>query len=206
MITNALGLIEVNGYPAALEAADTCLKSSNVTLIGYEKVQAGLVVVKITGDVGAVKAAVDAARISVARLGEVVAATVIARPAEGTGSMVYSPETVMPTDESRVSESAPQDFGVLAPQPEENHPLDGGLDAAEEETEPVMPQQGQDLTSVEGEAGETPPDAPDDKVQQPIITCNLCGNPLCTRKKGQPASMCLHYRQHSPKKNKDGQH
>ncbi|OOO63433.1 hypothetical protein BS638_03930 [Clostridium tepidum] len=56
----ALGLIEVRGYLGAIEAADSALKAANVELIGCEKIKGGIVTVKITGDVGAVQAAVEA--------------------------------------------------------------------------------------------------------------------------------------------------
>ena len=56
----ALGMIETKGLVGAIEAADAMTKSANVTLIGYEKIGSGLVTVMVRGDVGAVKAAVDA--------------------------------------------------------------------------------------------------------------------------------------------------
>ncbi|MCJ7688691.1 MAG: BMC domain-containing protein, partial [Clostridiaceae bacterium] len=61
----ALGLIETIGMVTAIQAADICLKSSNVRLIGYEIIAGALVTIKIEGDVGAVKAAIDAAKISI---------------------------------------------------------------------------------------------------------------------------------------------
>ena len=57
---NALGLIETKGLVGAIEAADAMTKSANVELVGYEKIGSGLVTVMVRGDVGAVKAAVDA--------------------------------------------------------------------------------------------------------------------------------------------------
>lgn len=78
-MSKALGLIEVNGYIAAIEAADTALKAANVTLLGVEKVTAGIVTVKVTGDVGAVKAAVEAAEVSTQSLGLLRNVHVIAR-------------------------------------------------------------------------------------------------------------------------------
>ncbi len=56
----ALGMIETKGVVAAIEAADAMVKAANVTLIGKEHIGAGLVDVMVRGDVGAVKAAVDA--------------------------------------------------------------------------------------------------------------------------------------------------
>ncbi len=76
----ALGMVETRGLVAAIEAADAMLKAANVTLVGTEKIGSGLVSVMVRGDVGAVKAAVDAGGAAGARLGEIIATHVIPRP------------------------------------------------------------------------------------------------------------------------------
>ncbi|HAF60071.1 MAG: BMC domain-containing protein [Bacillota bacterium] len=76
----ALGMIETRGLTAAIEAADTMLKSANVEVVGTEKIGSGLVTVVIQGEVGAVKAAVEAGVENAQRIGEIVAAHVIPRP------------------------------------------------------------------------------------------------------------------------------
>ena len=76
----ALGMIETRGLVAAIEAADAMAKAANVTLIGSEKIGSGLVSIMVRGDVGAVKAAVEAGGAAAARLGEVIATHVIPRP------------------------------------------------------------------------------------------------------------------------------
>lgn len=79
---------------AAIEAADAAVKSANVSLIGVELTKGdGMVTVKIEGDVGAVKAAIDAASQAALRVNKVFATKVIARPAEGLDELVYSKET-----------------------------------------------------------------------------------------------------------------
>lgn len=88
----ALGLIEVIGFVGAVEAADVALKAANVTLIGIEKVSAGIVTVKITGDVGAVKAAVEASEESARRLGVLRTSHVIARLHEETQRILQDPK------------------------------------------------------------------------------------------------------------------
>ena len=60
MQQEALGMVETKGLVSAIEAADTMVKSANVTLVGYEKIGSGLVTEMVRGDVGAVKAATDA--------------------------------------------------------------------------------------------------------------------------------------------------
>ena len=76
----ALGMVETRGLLAAIEAADAMVKAANVVLIGSEKIGSGLVSVMVRGDVGAVKAAVEAGGAAAARLGEVIATHVIPRP------------------------------------------------------------------------------------------------------------------------------
>ena len=76
----ALGMVETRGLVAAIEAADAMVKAANVVLIGSEKLGSGLVSVMVRGDVGAVKAAVEAGSAAAASLGEVVATHVIPRP------------------------------------------------------------------------------------------------------------------------------
>lgn len=91
----SLGLIETEGLAAGIEAADAAVKSANVKLIGYELTRGGgWTTIKVEGDVGAVKAAVDAARIAAAKVNRVVSTRVIPRPAEGLDALVHSPDTV----------------------------------------------------------------------------------------------------------------
>ena len=76
----ALGLIETKGLVGAIEAADAMTKSANVVLIGYEKIGSGLVTVMVRGDVGAVKASIDAGAVAAEKVGELVSKHVIPRP------------------------------------------------------------------------------------------------------------------------------
>ena len=80
MEKKALGMIETRGLVAAIEAADAMVKAADVVLIGTEKIGSGLVTVMVRGDVGAVKAAVEAGAAAASRLGELVAQHVIPSP------------------------------------------------------------------------------------------------------------------------------
>ena len=73
----ALGMVETKGLVGSIEAADAMVKAANVSLIGKVHVGGGLVTVMVRGDVGAVKAATDAAA---AKVGELVSVHVIPRP------------------------------------------------------------------------------------------------------------------------------
>ena len=80
MSQEALGMVETRGLVASIEAADAMVKAANVTLIGKEHVGGGLVTVMVRGDVGAVKASVDAGAAAAERVGELVSIHVIPRP------------------------------------------------------------------------------------------------------------------------------
>ncbi|MDO5329732.1 MAG: BMC domain-containing protein [Coriobacteriia bacterium] len=92
----ALGLIETRGLTASITAADAAVKSANVVLLGREYTRgAGLTSIKIEGDVGAVKAAVDAGAQAASAVGEVVSAHVIPRPNDGIDNIcVYNERMV----------------------------------------------------------------------------------------------------------------
>ena len=76
------GFIETKGLVAAIEAADAMVKAANVSLVGKKIIGGGLVTVMIEGDVGAVKAAVDAGAAAAQKVGELISVHVIARPDE----------------------------------------------------------------------------------------------------------------------------
>ena len=78
----ALGFIETQGFTAVFNAIDQACKAANVKVIGKEKLGGGYVTVVIKGDVAAVKAAVEAGEDEVEKLGNLIAAYVIARPSD----------------------------------------------------------------------------------------------------------------------------
>ncbi len=88
MNSDALGMVETKGLVGAIEAADSMVKAANVNLVGYEKIGSGLVTVMVRGDVGAVKAAVDAGAASAKEVGEVVSTHVIPRPHTDTERII----------------------------------------------------------------------------------------------------------------------
>lgn len=76
----ALGLIELYGYVPAVVALDAALKAANVSLQGMNKIDGGMVSIMVTGDVAAVKAAMEAADAAAGRIGKVFSVHVIPRP------------------------------------------------------------------------------------------------------------------------------
>ena len=97
-LTAATGLVEAHGVLfdltpallAAIEAADVMVKAANVTLVGRESIGGGYVTVVITGDVGAVKAAIDAGATAAKKIGELVSAHLIPRPSDDVASVLPS--------------------------------------------------------------------------------------------------------------------
>lgn len=81
-MSRAVGKIETKGFVGAVEAADAMVKAAKVTLTRYERTGGGLVAVFVRGDVGAVKAAVEAGARAAQKVGELVSAHVIPRPDE----------------------------------------------------------------------------------------------------------------------------
>jgi ethanolamine utilization protein EutM len=79
-MSQALGLIETRGYVGNVEAADAMAKAANVSLVKQVQIGGGYLTILVQGDVGGVKAAVDAGADAAGRVGELVSAHVIARP------------------------------------------------------------------------------------------------------------------------------
>jgi len=170
MTSQALGLIETVGLPPAIEAADAAVKLANVSLSGYEKTRGGgLVTVKLRGDVGAVQAAVEAGVAAASRVGKVFSSHVIPRPHSDTEILI-----------------AHIDRGVCRA---ERVPLDAGMAATAPATVPESPAAREAValppveTVSDGESGA--PHADD--------VCNLCGDPVCPRRKRQLRKLCIHY-------------
>jgi ethanolamine utilization protein EutM len=82
MSQEAIGMIETRGYIGSVEASDAMVKAANVTLIKTIPIGGGLITVFATGDVGSVKAAVDAGSKAAGKVGELVGSHILARPHE----------------------------------------------------------------------------------------------------------------------------
>jgi ethanolamine utilization protein EutM len=98
----ALGLIETKGLVGAIEAADAMVKAARVEFLGRQKVKGGIVAVMVAGDVGAVKAAVDAGAAACQRVGNLISAHVIPRPHDDIDLMIPGdPEPEKPAEEKK---------------------------------------------------------------------------------------------------------
>ncbi|MHC6179012.1 BMC domain-containing protein [Clostridium sp. JNZ X4-2] len=212
----ALGVIETIGMAAAIEAADSCVKSANVTLIGYELTRgSGLVTIKIEGNVGAVKAAISAAKVSAGRVNKVYSTLVIPRPAKDLDNIIQSKETVglektddNIKDESIVSHeklehneklegSETKDSDLEEPEPEEKN-----KDEQEEiNSSDELIEEDKSFDAVEATAPEEKHvikvediDSSKENTEDNKEVCNICHDPECPRRKGQPRNLCIHYK------------
>ncbi|MHB8073971.1 BMC domain-containing protein [Desulfosporosinus fructosivorans] len=104
----ALGLIETRGFLPAIECADVMLKTTQVELLGRTFVGGGLVTIAVTGDVGAVKAAVEAGVTAVEKIGDLllVSQHVIPRPHPEIESMIVVREPIANQDTTTGTEAA----------------------------------------------------------------------------------------------------
>ena len=95
-MSEALGMIECRSFPAMVEAADAMVKAAKVELVSYEKTGGGYITAVVRGDVAAVRAACEAGRTAGARVADVVAVHIIARPHNGVDMTIplgRGPET-----------------------------------------------------------------------------------------------------------------
>ncbi len=85
---NAIGLVETKGLVALVEATDAMAKAANVQIVKRVSIGGAYVTTVVRGDVGSVRAAVEAGAAAATQVGELVASHVIPRPAEGLVSSV----------------------------------------------------------------------------------------------------------------------
>lgn len=239
MVSKALGLIETVGLAAAFEAADAACKAANVLLMGYELTKGGgMVLIRVSGDVGAVKTAVEAGRLAAEKVNKVVSTHVIPRPHQ------QLPGVLIPDDSAKVQnqenqQNGLQTEGMIKPEhPQVSEAVKGTETAEEPETAQELeaavgtaategsetaevsemleateiPQPEQELQETEQELpqetvidlGLPEPldhekDRPDQvlsmvrKDKNPAEICNICHDPACHRKKGDPKVNCIHY-------------
>ena len=79
-MSDSIGMIETKGYVGNVEASDAMAKAASVELVKQVQIGGAYMTVLVKGDVGSVKAAVDAGAEAAARVGDLVSAHVIARP------------------------------------------------------------------------------------------------------------------------------
>ncbi|MDF2545509.1 MAG: hypothetical protein K0R93_407 [Anaerosolibacter sp.] len=195
----ALGLIETVGLAAAIEAADTAVKSANVTLLGYENSKGGgLITVKLEGDVGAVKAAVEAASAAASKINKVFSKQVIPRPHEEIEKLVYTKDTVGMTKSEIETEIKIEEQEAAGTKMKDEVKAEVEVEETKIEVEP----ENEEVAEVEVEEPviEVVEETTDDDGEEALEfvnsteeVCNLCKDPKCSRRKGDLRTNCIHY-------------
>lgn len=189
----AIGIIETIGLAAAIEAADVCLKSANINLIGYELTKGnGMTVVKIEGNVGAVKAAIEAASVAVNKVSRVYSQKVIPRPSDSIDSLIRNENTV--GYENKVVEEIEEPKELLNLKEVEEEITDTPDLSLYEEDNEIIEDEEEIEIEEDNEFDEEIEDTNlNDDNSESSYTCNLCKDPKCPRVKGDLRSACIHY-------------
>lgn len=203
-MNEALGLIETVGLAAAIEAADTAVKAANVKLLGYEKTRGnGMITVKITGDVGAVKAAVTAGVMAANRVNEVYSYHVIPRPHAEIGELIARIDRGPGRDNGHAEGiiPAPPPPAPHFPEPLLEEPLPQEPDAAAATTSGLA------TTPAEDEAPIAEAEAPTPVVALPVEDADPAASRRCaaltqagTRCRNRVLAGTPYCRQHQPRK------
>lgn len=186
MKAQALGLIEVQGLVGAVTAADAAVKAAHVSLVGYEKAKGGgWTTVKLRGDVGAVRAAVEAGVLAAEKVCKVISVHVISRPHESTEVLAEFSD-VAPEPQPASSDKPKKE---RKPHPAAEKPAATEASVAEVASETVV-----EAITIEEMPAETPAEPPAEALAAVSgETCNLCNDPACPRRKGQPYRLCIHW-------------
>ncbi|MEX2091253.1 MAG: BMC domain-containing protein [Pirellulales bacterium] len=87
---NAIGLVETKGLVALVEATDAMAKAANVRIVKRVSIGGAYVTTVVSGDVGSVRAAVEAGSAAAQQVGELISSHVIPRPAEGLADALFT--------------------------------------------------------------------------------------------------------------------
>lgn len=165
-IRTAMGYVETVGLAAAVAAADAALKAANVRLIGRENSKGGgMVTLKFSGNVGALRAAVAAARAEGGRVNEVVTARIIARPASTHGPIMgYNADTMGVEEWLQTQGVQDSPVSVYRPEGKREETADRGnaksMPHLPEETEVPASSQEADLSEMSPEPLALPEEVP----------------------------------------------
>jgi len=182
---DAIGYLETTGLPSAIVAADKMLKTAAIGLTGLENTKGGgWVTVGIHGDVAAVSVAIEVGQQIVGDA--YVSSVVLGNPAPGVRELSETPvftsrPEVVPAEEAEV---VPEAETEVTTEPVTEPAATTETESAP--TEVILP-----TAPVKPVSKEPAPDKKQKKQNK--ATCNLCGDPKCPRKLGEPRKKCIHY-------------
>lgn len=194
----ALGYVECNGLASATVAADRMLKTSDVELSRIRNADNGWITLEVTGDISSVKVAVEIVKQTLTD--EYVAGIVIGSPAKGlnklgdSGASDVAPQNFNPekyNSDGTMKESAMfgphQDVKPVEISAELEKTADSEASVQTDRVDNQVTEQSEDSSDGVVDGNSTTSDADD------MVTCNLCGDPKCPRKMGEPHVKCIHY-------------
>lgn len=197
----AVAIVECNGLPTAIAFLDTALKSANVKLLGMELAKGeGMVDVKLIGNVGAVKAAVEAGTAVANAIGGIIGKKIIPRPHDNINCMLEN-KFVMHNLMNKEKNCHDVQSGLLS----ENEKIENRMhennyyehDSITFVKSDLRLKPQDEETRIIGKiVDETEMVSNDQNVfvaSEIEYSCNLCKDPTCTRIKGRPHTECLHY-------------
>ncbi|WP_203640747.1 BMC domain-containing protein [Levilactobacillus andaensis] len=187
----ALGYVECNGLSSATVAADRMLKTSDVKLSRIRNAENGWITLEFTGDIAALNVAVETVKQTLPK--EYIAGLVIGSPADGlnklgsSGASDVAPQGFNP--EKYNPDGSMKESAMFGPHPE-HHVMKTQNAVQKVNVDPQaktarISTDDSPKTQATGESGD---DQPSDRP-----TCNLCGDPKCPRKLGEPHNKCIHY-------------
>lgn len=174
----ALGLVEVRGLASAIHVADVMVKAANVHIIGLEKARgSGWMTVKVSGDVGAVQAAVEAGAAEGLALQALISKLVIPRPADGLDKMLKPEPVITPLTKET---PAPKSEEPKLEEPKAEEPKAEATKAEASVSEPVAP--ATEAAKVEPpKAEEQKPEPPKVEAEAPKVEALKVEAPKATR-------------------------
>lgn len=181
----SLGLLEIKGLASAILVADAMAKTASVTIVGIETCKGGgWQTIKVVGDVAAVQASLSSGSELAKRHNAFVAMKTLSRPDQTIMDTwgVKAPKKAIKAKASEVNKSAQTPVSAET----------ASAKVANEETENPEPVTEYDIVVEEVTAENTPPESDSETPVVDEATCNLCGDPLCERVKGEPHTKCIH--------------
>lgn len=188
----SLGLLEIRGLASAILVADAMAKTASVTIVGIETCKGGgWQTIKVVGDVAAVNASLSTGSELAKRSNAFIAMKTLSRPDQTVfDTWGAKPET------PKAPLTAPVTAETFIKQPVDEEPVQELETPDVKDDEPITEY---DIVEEEVIVESQPQDAeqPDDQTAEaqpePVeATCNLCGDPLCPRVKGEPHTKCIH--------------
>ncbi len=181
----SLGYVECNGLSGAIVAADRMLKTADVNLSSIQNTKGnGWVTLQVSGELSAVTVAVEAVKDYLPDV--YVTSTVIGRPASGLDSLGKT-DLLNQTPKKKEANKPVEPTITIQPESVKDS-IEEKVDEHADEPSIEDRELANDSKTVDG-----PDDKDQDVSSNEKVTCNMCGDPKCPRKLGEPHKKCIHY-------------